>query len=99
MDSGYLYIITNRAWPGYIKVGVTKDLKNRLKTYQTGSPHRDYVLRYSLYHPDYLIAEKRIKDTMKPFAKSIKNEWYEVDYQVAKVRLLEQLEDYDTNSV
>jgi hypothetical protein len=46
-----------------------------------------------LYHPDYLVAERRIKDTMRPFAKSIKNEWYEVDYQVAVTRLTEQLEN------
>ena len=56
-------------------------------------------MEYSLYHPDYLVAEKRIKDTMKPFAKSIRNEWYEVDYHVAKSRLLEQLEQNDVNSV
>ena len=93
MVGGYLYIITNNAWPGYIKVGVTKNLKSRLKSYQTCSPYRDYVLRYSLYHPDYLVAERRIKDTMRPFAKSIKNEWFEVDYQVAVTRLTEQLEN------
>lgn len=29
---------------------------------------------------------------MKPFAKSIKNEWFECDLQVAIVRLQEQVE-------
>jgi hypothetical protein len=91
---GYLYIISNAAWPNWIKVGVTKDLKCRLQTYQTSSPFRNYILEYSIYHPAYLTAEKKIKETLKPFAKSIKNEWYEVDLEMAKPRLDEQLEEY-----
>ena len=31
---------------------------------------------------------------MERFAKQIKNEWYEVDLEVAKVRLTEQLDNY-----
>lgn len=94
MKSGYLYIITNKAWPNYVKIGVTGDLNKRLQSYQTSSPLRDYILEYSLYHPLYLEAEKKIKDTLKPFAKSIRNEWYEVNITMAKHRLDEQLEEY-----
>lgn len=95
MKSGYLYIITNKAWPGYVKVGVTENLEKRLNQYQTADPFRSYVLEFSLYHPRYLEAEKKIKDAMKPFAKSIKNEWFEVDYKIAVSRLEEQLEDFN----
>lgn len=91
---GYLYIITSPAYPGWVKVGTTLNLNNRLHTYQTGSPFRDYKVLYSLYHPEYLQAEKLIKDTMKYFAKKIKNEWYEVDIHIAKSRLEEQLDIY-----
>lgn len=93
--NGYLYIISNSAWPNWVKVGVTKDLKNRLHTYQTASPFRNYVVEYSLFHPEYLQAEKKIKETMQYFAKQIKNEWYEVDLHMAKSRLDEQLEEYN----
>ena len=93
---GYLYIITNQAWPGFVKVGVTLDLKKRLQQYQTSSPFRDYKLVYYIQHPKYLEAEKKIKETMKPFAKSIRNEWFEVDLHMAKPRLDEQLEEYET---
>jgi predicted GIY-YIG superfamily endonuclease len=95
--AGYLYIITNQAWQGFVKVGVTLDLKKRLQQYQTSSPFRDYKLVYSIQHPKYLEAEKQIKETMKPFAKSIKNEWFEVDLHMAKPRLDEQLELYENN--
>ena len=97
--SGYLYIISNSAWPNWIKVGVTGDLKSRLQTYQTSSPYRNYILEYSIYHPSYLEAEKKIKNTLKPFAKSIKNEWYEVDLLMAKPRLDEQLEEYQQKNL
>ncbi len=92
---GYLYIITNPSFPNWVKVGTTTNIKNRLHTYQTSSPHRDYKVEYCILHPDYLIAEKKIKETMKAFAKSIKNEWYEIDLTMAIPRLEEQLEEYN----
>jgi predicted GIY-YIG superfamily endonuclease len=92
--NGYLYIISNENFPGWIKVGSTTNLKTRLQTYQTASPYRNYILEYSICHPAYLEAEKKIKDTLKPFAKDIKNEWYQVDLHMAKPRLDEQLEEY-----
>ena len=93
-DKGYLYIITNESFPGWVKVGITNDLKARLNHYQTCSPFRNYKLMYSVHHPKYKEAEKKIKEIMKYFAKSIKNEWFEVDLNIAKSRLDEQLEDY-----
>ena len=94
MSSGYLYIITNKSWPGWIKIGTTRNLKTRLQSYQTSSPFRDYDVIYSIKHPAYLQAEQNIKKQMAHFAKQIKNEWYEVDIEVAKVRLTEQLDNY-----
>ena len=91
---GWLYIIINKSWPGWLKVGTTRNLKTRLQTYQTSSPFRDYEIIYSIKHPQYLQAEQNIKKQMAYFAKRIKNEWYEVDLQVAKVRLSEQLDNY-----
>lgn len=94
MKSGYLYIVTNDAFSGWVKIGTTFNLNERLHVYQTGDPFRRYILQYSLYHPLFREAEKKIKEAMKPFAKSIKNEWYEIDLQFAKSRLNEQLDSY-----
>ena len=94
MGEGYLYIITNDAFPGWVKVGTTENLSKRLHTYQTGDPLRRYKVVYSIHHPKYKDAEKKIKETMKRFALRIKNEWYEVDLGIAKSRLDEQLEEY-----
>lgn len=94
MKTGYLYIITNPSFPGWIKIGTTWDLDKRLHTYQTGDPNRQYKIEYYLHHPHFREAEKKIKESMKYFAKSIKGEWYETDLQFAKSRLHEQLDDY-----
>ena len=95
MKSGYLYISSNEIFHTWYKIGSTWNLKERLKTYQTGDPFRQYRLEYSLYHPEFREAEKRIKEAMKPFALEIRNEWYLVDFAVARVRLEETLDDYN----
>ena len=96
-NAGYLYIIANNNIRGWLKIGITENLDKRLAQYQTADPHRGYTLLYSLYHPKYKEAEKKIKETMKPFAKDVKNEWFMVDFGVAKVRLEEQLEEFQQN--
>lgn len=96
---GYLYIITNEAFPSWVKIGTTENLTKRLNTYQTGDPFRKYQIVYSVQHPMYLDAEKKIKDVMKHFALEIKNEWYKVDLAMAKSRLDEQLEEYQSSQL
>lgn len=92
---GYLYIITNEAFDGWVKVGTTNNLVKRLYTYQTGDPFRSYKIIYSINHPDFRKAEKKIKEVMKHFALEIKNEWYKIDLNFAKSRLQEQLDDFN----
>lgn len=91
---GYLYIIINEAFDGWVKVGTTDNLEKRLHTYQTGDPFRRYKVIYSVNHPDFREAEKKINKVMKHFALEIKNEWYKIDLEFAKSRLDEQLEEY-----
>lgn len=99
MKDGFLYIITNDAFPDWVKVGTTMNLKERLHTYQTCDPFRGYKIVYSLHHPEFREAEKRIKETMKRFALEIKNEWYRIDLHMAKSRLEEQLDEYERSQV
>ena len=42
---GELYLITNPAFEGWVKVGMAVDARDRLKNYQTSSPFRDYELQ------------------------------------------------------
>lgn len=93
MESGYVYIISNSNFPGYYKIGITKDIKKRLNTYQTSSPHRNYKIEYYIHHPNYKKAEKDIHGMMHYFAVEYgKGEWFKIDLSIAKVRLDETLD-------
>ncbi len=64
-----------------------------MRTYQTSSPYRDYEIEYYIYHPDCRAAEKQIHEMMKYFALNKRNEWFEIDLAIAKVRLDETLDN------
>jgi len=40
MDSGYLYIFIDEAFPNYVKVGKSRDPYNRLNQYNTDKPYK-----------------------------------------------------------
>jgi len=97
MKPGFLYIISNPSFPGFLKIGVSEDINARLHTYQTGDPKRSYKVEYYIFHPDCYKAEKKIKEMMKRFATSQRKEWFEVSLAVSKVRLDESLDDYNND--
>ena len=57
---GEVYIIRNRAWPEWQKIGKAVDAQDRLKGYQTGSPKRDYELIHTEWFSNRHTAEKAI---------------------------------------
>lgn len=84
IKKGYLYLLTNPAWPGYIKIGKALDYKKRVGGYQTGSPFRDYIIHYkSKVFDDRAKAENLLEKILEPAAvfPDEDNEWYkqEVD--------------------
>lgn len=57
VKEGYVYVMTNPAWPDWVKVGMAVDAKDRLNSYQTSCPFRDYMLYYSYKAKDRRKAE------------------------------------------
>lgn len=45
-ESGIVYIVSNPAFEGYLKIGMTKDLNSRMKTYQTCDPLRRFKVEH-----------------------------------------------------
>jgi hypothetical protein len=70
---GCLYVITNPAWPGYCKIGRSTGVTERLRTYQTASPKRDFQLRYTRSFGDILAAERALKKLLPGFR--ARGEW------------------------
>jgi predicted GIY-YIG superfamily endonuclease len=96
---GFVYIISNKAFPDFYKIGVTNDIKSRLRTYQTSAPYRDFKIEYYIKHPDCYKAEQDIKEMMQHFALEIKNEWFRVNLNIAKTRLDETLQPEESFSL
>ena len=86
---GEVYIITNKAWNGWVKVGMAVDAEDRLKNYQTSSPFRDYVLYYSYNTDDRRKAESKAHSRLEQLFER-NNEWFKCTPQEAKGVLSEQ---------
>lgn len=74
---GYIYMISNPAWQGWIKVGMAVDANDRLSNYQTASPERDYELIHKTLCKDRRKAESFIHNKLSEVAER-NGEWFKV---------------------
>ena len=92
---GYVYGVTNPAWPGWVKVGMAVDAQDRVNSYQTSSPLRDYELLCSFKSDDKSADERKAHLLLQKEASEFRGEWFKVDTTVAYtiVTDLEKLQD------
>ena len=79
IKDGHVYIISNPAWEGWYKVGMAIDANDRCSGYQTSSPFRDYMIRYSKYFSKRREAERLVHETLKENNIEYKGEWFKTD--------------------
>jgi len=80
---GDVYVITNDAWPEWIKVGKAIDASDRLKSYQTSDPFRAYSLRYSVSLANRHTSEVKAHKALELLSDDRKNEWFKIDLSKA----------------
>lgn len=71
---GFVYTVSNPAWPSHLKLGMSVDIKKRLRSYQTYSPYRDYkIKRY-----EFVFNRREVEQTIiNTFNKSLEaGEWF-----------------------
>lgn len=90
--TGFLYVITNPAWDGYYKVGKTTNLSNRLATYMTGSPLRDYSYLFTIEVDDVNGAERLALQKLSEYYE-IKGEWVVASKHEAIIKILEAINE------
>ena len=90
---GQVYIITNPAWDGWVKVGMAVDAMDRIKNYQTSSPFRDYTLLYSYEVNDRRAGEAAAHARLAKECDNI-NEWFRIPHAVANELILEVIHEY-----
>lgn len=101
MASQICYVITNTAFPGWVKIGFTSkvSMKSRLPTYQTGAPLRDYVVSYQKHFEDAKLAETEIHKRLKIMGATHNNhEWFKITVGVARM-ILDAVSDDIENDV
>ena len=96
VKEGYVYVITNPAWPDWVKIGMAIDAEDRLNGYQTSSPMRDYELVHAISTPDRARAE-RVAHKAAAMCGERKSEWFKIDTTEAVTILqhIKEAEDAD----
>lgn len=93
LREGYVYAVHNPAWQDFVKIGVTIDVYDRLKSYQTSSPFRDYELIGYVFSNNRLILEKEIHSKFKR-----NNEWIRTDKLTIK-KFLKEHEQFPEETI
>ena len=83
---GDVYVIVNKAWDGWVKIGMAVDAEDRLNSYQTSSPLRDYVLLHKVFFNDRRTAEAEAHLLADTVAEERRGEWFKMSsYDAVKV--------------
>ena len=101
IKQGFVYAITNPSWAEYVKIGSTIDVDDRLNSYQTSSPLRDYELKTDVFVLNRLEFEKSLHN------KFICNgEWAKADlksvlqeFKIVEDAFDKQIEDFCRNEI
>jgi len=90
---GQVYVITNPAWEGWVKVGMAVDASDRANGYQTSAPFRDYQLLYTYDVDDRRAAEAAAHTRLAKECDRI-NEWFRLPSAIANELILEVIHEY-----
>ena len=91
VKEGYVYVITNPAWPDWVKIGMAIDAEDRLNGYQTSSPMRDYQLVHAIATPDRARAE-RVAHKAAALCGERQGEWFKIPNSEA-VAILQHIKE------
>ena len=92
IQEGYVYVITNKAWPGWVKIGMAIDAEDRLNGYQTSSPMRDFVLEHYVASNDRRKSEREAHTRALALATDAKGEWFKLSTEQA-ITILDNLDE------
>ena len=93
IQEGYVYVITNKAWPEWVKLGMAIDAEDRLNGYQTSSPMRDYVLEHRVFSVNRRMSEKEAHTRALPLSLDAKGEWFKLSVEQA-INILDNLNEH-----
>ena len=84
IKEGYVYVITNPAWPEWVKIGMAIDADDRCNGYQTSSPFRDYILEHVMVTNNRRVSEAKAHIEAAKIAEEQRGEWFKLNVEEAK---------------
>ena len=93
IKEGYVYVITNPAWPEWVKIGMAIDARDRQNGYQTSSPFRDYTLEHRVYSNDRRLSEREAHVKASMISDSRRGEWFILSVKEA-TQILDNLNEH-----
>ena len=79
IKEGFVYIIENCSYSGWVKVGMAFDYEKRLSVYNQYDPEKRYSVVGLRWTPDRRVMEARILDEMSKHATKQNGEWFMID--------------------
>ena len=96
-NRGFMYIIEDSAYPGYIKIGRTINLKKRMAMYNADKPFKSSrLVTVSREFEDAVLVEKRILEHLYKHTSptTLSREWFHSEHVDLCTQLIEEAEDY-----
>ena len=84
-ETKFVYVISHPNFPGEYKVGIAKNWKQRLNSYQTSDPDRQYRLEYKYETPWFRETENHVHKKLEN-----KHEWVKADLNT----IIKEIEGY-----
>lgn len=93
--SGHIYAIVNNAWDHWVKIGKTIDINQRLQSYQTYTPMKDYRLLHEVNVIDRHIAETYIHRLASDISEQPSNgEWFKISNKDEIISLFDRINNF-----
>ena len=73
---GFVYLVINPCFPGWVKAGMTIDYELRLGTYNTSDPLSRFEYMELAWTPDRRGAERQLMSALQPLAAEKRGEWF-----------------------
>ena len=83
-DTKSIYIISHVKHKNWYKVGIAKDVKARLNSYQIGDPKRQYKLEFSILKENYGECEKHIHNKFENHFEWVKADLKDIIKEIKK---------------
>jgi hypothetical protein len=77
--NGFVYLVENEMFPGWIKCGMTTNLASRINTYNTNDPLRRFKLISDKKVIDRRLSEKNLIRELGLSASLVNGEWFRID--------------------